>query len=191
MKLKRAFTLDGGCEGAGFLCFNKRTGHHIIKGRHMSTTASIRRATEADAESIAQLAGDLGYAVHAKKMRSRIRTILASAADLLIVAVDSSGIVVGWLQAHAAHIVESGFRVEITGLIVSPAFRRRGTGRSLVANAEQWARTASAEAIVVRSNARRVESHTFYPALGYATSKTQMVYRKPLAEKDPAPSNAV
>jgi ribosomal protein S18 acetylase RimI-like enzyme len=148
----------------------------------MSATVSIRRATEADADSITRLAGELGYAVHEKKMRSNIKAVLASAADLLIVAVDSSGNVAAWLQAHAAHVVESGFRVEITGLIVSPAFRRRGVGRSLVANAEQWARAALAEAIVVRSNAKRVESHNFYPALGYTATKTQVVYRKPLAE---------
>src|SRR5271154_1239286 len=146
----------------------------------MSTTVSIRRAKEADADSIARLAGDLGYDVQTEILRSRIQAILASAADLLIVAVDSSSVVAGWLQAHAAHIVESGFRVEITGLIVSPAARRRGAGRSLVAHAEHWARTLSAEAVVVRSNAKRVESHAFYPALGYTSTKTQVVYRKPL-----------
>ena len=36
----------------------------------------------------------------------------------------------------------------------------------------------SAETVVVRSNASRVESHSFYPALGYASTKTQQVYRK-------------
>lgn len=107
---------------------------------------------------------------------------MASSSDLLIVAVDASSTVFGWLQAHAAHIVEFGFRVEITGLIVSPAFRRRGVGRSLVAKAEHWAKTVSAEAVVVRSNAERLESHSFYPALGYTSIKTQMVYRKPLID---------
>ncbi len=142
---------------------------------------SIRGAKADDAASIARLAVELGYPVRATIMRSRVRAILASAADLLIVAVDSSGAVVGWLQAHAAHIVESGFRVEITGLIITPASRRRGVGRSLVANAEQWARTLSAEAVVVRSNSKRAESHCFYPSLGYTPAKTQVVYRKPLA----------
>jgi GNAT superfamily N-acetyltransferase len=143
---------------------------------------SIRNATEADAGSIAKLAGELGYAANARIMRSRIQAILAADTDLLIVAVDSSDTPIGWLQAHAAHIVESGFRVEITGLIVSPAARRRGVGRALVAEAEHWARTLSAEAVVVRSNAKRVESHRFYPALGYARTKTQEVYRKSLGE---------
>ena len=151
----------------------------------MNTPVSIRPATVDDADSIARLAGELGYTVNTKEMRSRVRAVLASAADLLLVAADSSGSVVGWLQAHAAQVIESGFRVEIAGLIVSPAFRRRGVGRALVAKAEHWARTISAAAVVVRSNARRVESHSFYPALGYASIKTQTVYRKPLADASP------
>ena len=130
---------------------------------------SIRRAGEADAPAFAELTNTLGYNAETTVMTSRLRAILRSDTDLLIVAVDSRDTVVGWLQAHAAHIVESGFRIEITGLIVSPAQRRRGAGRALVA-----------EAILVRSNIQREESHAFYPALGYTATKTQHVYRKPL-----------
>jgi GNAT superfamily N-acetyltransferase len=150
---------------------------------HLSEPVSIRPATGEDADAIAGLAVELGYAVHASVMRGRLRAVRASAADLLVVAVDASGRVAGWLQAHAALVIESGFRVEITGLIVSPAFRLRGVGRALVARAEDWAGTVSAEAVVVRSNAKRLESHSFYPALGYTCTKTQMVYRKALASK--------
>jgi hypothetical protein len=48
----------------------------------------------------------------------------------------------------------------------------------LVGRAETWATEISAETVVVRSNAKRVESHVFYPALGFLPSKTQVVYRK-------------
>jgi predicted N-acetyltransferase YhbS len=146
----------------------------------MSRT-SIRSATERDAESIAQLSGTLGYAVTADVMRERLRTIVGSSSDLLIVAVDSNDQVLGWLQAHAANVIESGFRVEIMGLIVSPEQRRSGIGRLLVHEAERWASSLSATAIVVRSNVQRTESHAFYPALGYALTKSQKVYRKILA----------
>jgi GNAT superfamily N-acetyltransferase len=108
-----------------------------------------------------------------------LEAIISSSSDFVVVSVDSSGQVVGWLQAHAARIVESGFRVEITGMVVAPEARRRGVGRLLVAEAERWASERSAEAIVVRSNVDRVESHSFYPALGYRLTKTQRVYRKP------------
>jgi len=140
----------------------------------------IRRAVEADAAAIAQPSTTLGYDTEPKVIASRLRAILGSDADLMIVAENSHRAVVGWLQAHATHIVESGFRAEITGLIVSPGQRRRGVGRAMVEEAERWAKAIAAEAIVVRSNVQRVESHAFYPALGYAATKTQNVYRKTL-----------
>jgi predicted N-acetyltransferase YhbS len=144
----------------------------------MSTTLSIRPATARDAAALSRLSRQLGYPTAARVMRDRLRAILASGTDLLVVAEDHSRALVGWLQAHAATVVESGFRVEITGLVVSPGSRRRGAGRALVATAERWARSLSAKAIVVRSNAKRLESHLFYPALGYDPVKTQVVYRK-------------
>lgn len=146
----------------------------------MQNSVLVRRATEADAESVAQLSGELGYAADAEVMRGRIRKVLASDADLLIVAVDTTSEAVGWLQAHAAHVIETGFRVEILGLVVADKVRRRGAGRLLVKEAESWARSLSAGAIVVRTNTKRLESHPFYLALGYTTTKTQVVYRKAL-----------
>ena len=116
-------------------------------------------------------------------IRQRLRAILASGSDLLIVAVDPSGRVVGWLQAYATHRLQSGPAVEITGLVVDRGVRRRGVGSRLVAEAERWAKDRSAEGMVVRSNAQRVESHRFYPALGFDLNKTQAVYQKDLRDR--------
>jgi GNAT superfamily N-acetyltransferase len=77
-------------------------------------------------------------------------------------------------------VLESGFRVEIVGLVVAEDCRRHGVGRELVQRAEQWAAGLGAATVVVRSNTKREESHRFYPALGYAATKTQAVYRKRL-----------
>ena len=151
-----------------------------ISSQRKQTSAAIRTASETDAETIAHLSCALGYATTGEVIRSRLRALLGSHNDLVIVAVDNSDALIGWLQAHASHVLESGFRVEITGLIVSPEARRLGVGRTLVSAAEQWARKLGAEAIVVRSNVQRTESHAFYPSLGYDTTKTQKVYRKNL-----------
>jgi GNAT superfamily N-acetyltransferase len=139
----------------------------------------VRAATEADAVPIAALSRELGYPEEARAIRDRLRRILSRDDQRVYVAETEGGAVCGWLQAHSSDVLESGFRVEITGLVVSEKMRRRGVGGSLVARAETWAAEISAGTIVVRSNAKRVESHEFYPALGYLPSKTQVVYRKP------------
>jgi GNAT superfamily N-acetyltransferase len=138
----------------------------------------IRAAKVQDAEAIAHLAKELGYPADAKSTRERLRRILGRDDQRVIVAVTPGGAVCGWLQAQSNVVIESGLRVEIVGLIVSDGMRRRGVGRCLVMQAETWAAEISAETIVVRSNAKRVESHAFYPSLGYLPSKTQVVYRK-------------
>jgi GNAT superfamily N-acetyltransferase len=131
---------------------------------------------EADAEVVAKLATELGYRNEIAAIRRRIRPI--GEADLLLVATDSSDKPVGFIQAHRVCIIEVGFRVEILGLVVSSAARRKGIARTLIGEAELWAKKIGAQGVSVRSNTNRVEAHLFYPALGYKQIKTQAVYEK-------------
>jgi ribosomal protein S18 acetylase RimI-like enzyme len=135
----------------------------------------IRTAAPADAQCIAALTTELGYAADVSVMRSRLESILGRDDQHVVVAV-VEGVIAGWLQARATHVLESGFRAEIVGLIVSRGFRRRGVGRRLVESALGWARKTGAGTLYVRSNTQRTESHAFYPALGFARVKTQAVY---------------
>jgi predicted N-acetyltransferase YhbS len=140
---------------------------------------TIRDAVSSDAEAIARLTCQLGYATDAETISARLARISACRYQLVLVAI-LEGEIAGWLQANVSDVLESGFRAEIVGLIVGEKNRRSGIGRSLVQRAEQWAIAIGAEAVVVRSNTNRIESHRFYPALGFTASKTQAVYRKPL-----------
>ncbi|HEY2800070.1 MAG TPA: GNAT family N-acetyltransferase [Chthoniobacterales bacterium] len=133
---------------------------------------------EADAVAVAELAGELGYPGEAETIRARIEKI--GDADLLLVAVTAADRPVAFIQAHRVCIIEAGFRVEILGLVVSAKARRGGIGRRLIAEVEQWAASSGAEAVVVRSNTQRMDSHIFYPALGYNQIKTQAVYARQL-----------
>ena len=140
-----------------------------------------REAHVSDFEEIAQLTSELGYAADSTAIRMRL-TQLIGESDQLVVVVEHEQKVVGWLQAHASTVLESGFRVEIVGLIVAEKCRRRGVGRALVLRATQWASEIGAAAVVVRSNVVRTESHRFYPALGFLAAKTQAVYRLELSK---------
>jgi len=141
---------------------------------------NVRAATLNDAPEIARLCDELGYSVSVDNVHEQLRTIADLPTDGIAVAVSEDGAVIGWIQTHASSVLESGFRAEIVGLIVSGTVRRQGIGRRLVAWAEEWARAIGAPRIVVRSNVVRTESHAFYPALGYVATKTQLVYRKAL-----------
>jgi GNAT superfamily N-acetyltransferase len=77
--------------------------------------------------------------------------------------------------------LESGLRVEITGLVVDDKARRRGVGRLLVEQIEGWAKSGNCRVLGVSSNVLRAESHAFYESLGYLQAKTQHSYRKTLA----------
>ena len=141
---------------------------------------TVRTATVQDVAAIARLADELGYPVDSASMEARVRKVTARKRHLLLVAQDDHGEVCGWLHAFGADYIESGFRVEIGGLVVSKAVQRTGIGSRLVGAAEQWARGIGAEFVSVRSNINRAESHPFYRKLGYELKKTQRVYRKHL-----------
>lgn len=138
---------------------------------------TIRDAVLSDAAEIAQLTAELGYSTETEEIAGRLGRIADRRKQVVMVAV-LEGKVAGWMQAHASEVLESGLRVEIVGLVVAESYRRRGVGRHLVEEAERWAVEIGAPVIVVRSNSKRVESHIFYPALGFSSSKTQAVYRK-------------
>lgn len=144
----------------------------------------IRPMVEADAEIVAELAVQLGYPNEIEAIRRRIRPI--GKADLLLVAADGGDKPVGFIQAHRVCIIEVGFRVEILGLVVSSATRRKGIARALIGEVETWANKVDAEVVSVRSNTKRAEAHFFYPALGYKQIKTQAVYEKRIASEQRA-----
>lgn len=141
---------------------------------------TIREARSNDASAIAALSSTLGYPAQVEIMQARLDKMLSRADQLVALAEDEHHVVCGWLTAHAFDTLASGFRVQITGLVVSDQHRRMGIGRQLVERAEVWAKSLHAEAVVVFSNIKRTESHSFYPAVGYTNTKTEAVYRKAL-----------
>lgn len=138
----------------------------------------LRAASVADAAQISQLISELGYQADIVALQGRIERLVSRTDHRVIVAETDSLELAGWLHAHASEALESGFRVEILGLVVGSRFRRHGVGRALVRAAEAWAKELACDTLVVRTNVTRVESHPFYAALGFAQVKTQAVYRK-------------
>jgi predicted phosphodiesterase/GNAT superfamily N-acetyltransferase len=141
----------------------------------------IRTATVADAPRLAELSGELGYEVTPQALVGRLTRLLRRAGDVVLVAARPTGQVVGWLHASEQELLETGRFAEIVGLIVDAGSRGLGAGRQLVERAEAWAAGRGLDALHVRSNVVRADSHPFYERIGYVRVKTQHAYRKPLA----------
>jgi len=146
----------------------------------MNSDLTVRRAVPADASALATLSGQLGYPVAADALAARLERLLARADQTVLVACAGDGRVVGWIHGGERDLLESDRHCEILGLVVDETFRRHGSGRQLVAALERWAAGRGLGTMSVRSNIARAESHPFYERLGYARTKTQHVYRRPL-----------
>jgi len=134
-----------------------------------------------DAERIASLSGELGYPADVSAVRERLNRLERSERDCVFVADSADRGAIGWIHVAEQDLVESDTRCEILGLVVDRVARRRGAGRSLIAAAEQGARGRGLRAITVRSNVTRQGAHPFYEHVGFVRTKTQHVFRKPLA----------
>jgi predicted N-acetyltransferase YhbS len=153
---------------------------YLVLARPAGNGMNIRTANLHDVAAIARLADELGYPCDPASMAARIRKVNSQNNHLLLVAENDGGEICGWLHAFGADYIESGFRVEIAGLVVARAAQRSGIGSCLVKESERWAQKIGAEFINVRSNINREASHPFYEKLGYEPKKTQKVYRKRL-----------
>jgi ribosomal protein S18 acetylase RimI-like enzyme len=140
----------------------------------------VRAAHKGDVEAIARLAGELGYPSTVAEVRERLEALTADPQHALLVAVDRSGGVVGWIQLSEERSVVGDPRAEITGLVVDAGFRSAGVGRALVDQGEAWARARGLATIGLRSNVIRERAHQFYLRLGYRVTKSQKVFRKSL-----------
>ena len=138
---------------------------------------TLRCATEADAEVVAELSAQLDYPVEVEVVRSRLKQFAANPEHSVLVA-EHHGHVCGWVHAHVQQSLVGGARGEILGLVVAREVRRAGIGRLLMQEAERWVCDRGLDMMVLRSNVKRPESHTFYPALGYEHFRTQAAYRK-------------
>ncbi len=140
---------------------------------------AVRLAKVEDAEDIARLAGELGYPSTAPEVAERLRAALHDSAHAVFVAMNGEQ-VIGWVHVFVKHLVESDPEAEIGGMVVDARHQRRGVGRLLMQQAEQWARARGLRSVYLRSNVIRKDAHAFYQSLGYQVVKTQFALRKAL-----------
>lgn len=139
--------------------------------------ATLRPALPSDASALASLAGELGYPTTADEMTTRLASLTVN--DIVIVSAEGAT-VTGWIHIAIVPSLESVPFAEIRGLVVTAPARGTGTGRALVAAAEEWGRERGCTRLRVRTNVIREDTHRFYEHRGFRLTKTQRVYDKSL-----------
>ncbi|HET6929817.1 MAG TPA: GNAT family N-acetyltransferase [Candidatus Acidoferrum sp.] len=140
----------------------------------------VRRARLAEAERVAELAGQLGYPTPAKVMRLRLKEALKDKDGACFVAGTKEGGLLGWIHVSTTPLLEVERRAEVNGLVVDEKARSHGAGALLLGAAEKWARGKRCKGMSVRSNVLRERAHGFYLRNGYEHYKTQKAFRKGL-----------
>lgn len=145
-----------------------------------SNQVTVRSACVGDAERIAELCQQLGYPASREEVQRRLNQIQQDEQHAVYVAELSNGHLVGWVHVHVRKLVITDRLAEIGGLVADEGHRRRGVGRLLMQQAEQWARKKGCWAVYLRSNVTREDAHVFYEGIGYSNVKTSIAFRKAL-----------
>jgi GNAT superfamily N-acetyltransferase len=148
--------------------------------RLATISVKIRRARSSDAPELAELTTQLGYPTTPAAVCKMLRKMKTGWQNALFVAECAGAGVIGWTHVSIAHLLETGTRAEINGLIVADGHRNLGAGVLLLDAAEAWARKQGALEMSVRSKVERERAHNFYQRQGYEHYKTQKAFRKPL-----------
>jgi GNAT superfamily N-acetyltransferase len=143
---------------------------------------TIRVASRADSDRIADLCNQLGYSVSTETIKRRLQSLLERVHTVALVA-ELNSFIAGWIQASIRHSIESGESAEITGLVVDETLRGKGIGGRLVKEAEEWAAAAGYQSVRVRTNVVRTGAGIFYRRLGFEETKQQVVFFKRLMAK--------
>jgi ribosomal protein S18 acetylase RimI-like enzyme len=127
----------------------------------------IRLAGLADAEPIARLVTELGYATSPSQMTLRLEAIAGDDGYETLVACDN-GTVVGFIGLRRGLLYESDDHyAQIMAMVVAETHRQRGVGGQLIRAAETRLAERGVRILVVTTGNQRDRAHKFYETNGY------------------------
>lgn len=139
----------------------------------------IRRADTQDSSAICRIScNDLGYECGEEFVFKRLHNLDDNREAVFVAEVDNE--VVGYIHAEKYELLYYESMVNILGIAVSSAFRKRGIGKSLLNYTENWAKESGINIMRLNSGITRKEAHDFYRAMGFDSEKEQICFNKKL-----------
>lgn len=139
----------------------------------------IRRCMVSDAKQIYELCRiSLGYDFTEQQVECNIRKLIGSTENLILVAVDETDEVVGFIHANNHDPIYAPPMKDIVALAIYDEYRHIGIGKQLLAAVEEWARKTGARGIRVNSGIEQKSAVRFYKSCGFDYIKTLYNLRK-------------
>lgn len=138
----------------------------------------IRNARIDDAEAICCICSDdLGYPCSRALVESKLKH-LSQAREAVFVALADGKNIAGYIHIETYDTLYFETMGNILGLAVKSDYRRKGIGKALLMEAEDWAMRHNIHHIRLNSGISRKEAHAFYQKLGYDGEKEQLRFIK-------------
>lgn len=138
----------------------------------------IRRCMVSDAARIYDLCHrELGYDFSEAQVESNVRRLIGSSENLLMVAVDQSDEVIGFIHANNHDPIYAPPMKDIVAIAVEPEQRNAGLGHALVAAVVSWARETGAYGVRANAGIEQKNAGLFYKACGFQYIRTNYNYR--------------
>ena len=137
----------------------------------------IREAKITDAGAICRISSnDLGYKCEEQFVKERLEKQDTTREVVFVAELD--GAVAGYVHAEMYSLLYWEPMVNILGLAVSSECRRKGVGKALMKQVEEWARERGIKEIRLNSGGTRKEAHEFYRSIGFDDEKMQRRFIK-------------
>jgi len=134
----------------------------------------LRSANVEDAEKLAKLFGQLGYACSPSELTERMNARVNAHNEIFVAEISEA--VVGVLVFNTLLPVHvPGKWGVVSALVVDESVRGKGIGAALLAYVELHAKRQGCTHIELSSNESRTEAHAFYESNGFAEKRKRFV----------------
>jgi GNAT superfamily N-acetyltransferase len=134
-----------------------------------------REYKDCDLDIMQKLMMELGYSIELRELERNIHEIKRRGGIVLVA--ERKREVIGSVCAIIDVRLAEGLYAEIVSLVVSEKHRGKNIGKSLIKEAEIWAKDY-VNKIRVRANTVRISAHSFYESLGFKETKQQKIFIK-------------
>jgi (aminoalkyl)phosphonate N-acetyltransferase len=138
--------------------------------------ATVRRANEADNNSVYELLNQLKGSQHNREAFEQ--NYLKNINDPLVhyLVAEQEFVVIGFISLHVQRILHHSNRTgEIQELIIDENHRGKGIGKVLMEKVELLAKELNLEEVELTTRIHRTDAQEFYKSLGYTNSHLKFV----------------